>query len=90
MAPAKRKTRAQLRQDAALVRLLRTAVEQTGDEDGWANLSTAAQYIANNNSSFSSINYGFRKISDLIKATDMFEMKRRDGAAIYLRDKRAA
>ena len=68
--------------------LLRSCLQRQQRRD--ANLSAAAQYIANNNSSFSCINYGYRKISDLIKATDMFEMKRRDGAAIYLRDKRAA
>ncbi|MEM1110658.1 MAG: NYN domain-containing protein [Pseudomonadota bacterium] len=86
----KRKTRAQLRQDTALVRLLRTAVEQTCDDDGWANVGSVANYIANNNSSFSSINYGFRKISDLINATELFNMEMRNGTAMYIRDQRAS
>lgn len=83
--PAK-KTKAKLRQDTALVRLLRTAVEQTAGDDGWANMGQVASYIANNNSSFSSINYGYRKISDLIKATDLFKIELRNGTAMYIRD----
>lgn len=81
-----RKTRAQLRQDASLVRLLRTAVEQASDDDGWANMGMVASYISNNNSSFSSINYGYKKISDLIRTTELFEIELRNGTAMYIRD----
>ena len=81
-----RKSKAQLRQDSSLVRLLRTAVEQTSDDDGWANMGQVASYISNNNSSFSSINYGYRKISDLIKATELFNIELRNGTAMYIRD----
>ncbi|MEH6584394.1 MAG: NYN domain-containing protein [Halioglobus sp.] len=84
-APAK-KTKAKLRQDSFLVRLLRTAVEQTAGDDGWANMGQVASYISNNNSSFSSINYGYRKISDLIKVTEMFKIELRNGSAMYVRD----
>jgi len=87
-APAGKKSKAQLRQDTALVRLLRTAVEQVSDDDGWAHMSRVANYIANNNSSFSSINYGFRKISDLIKATELFTIEMRNGTVMYLKDTR--
>jgi hypothetical protein len=82
-------SRAKLRQDAALVKLLRTAVEQTADDDGWANLGQVASYISNNVASFSSVNYGYRRISELIKATDLFDIDMRRGTAMYLRDKRA-
>jgi len=85
----KRRTRAKLRQDTALVRLLRTAVEQASDDDGWANMGQVASYISNNNSSFSSINYGFRKISDLIKETDLFKIELRNGTAMYIKDEKA-
>jgi uncharacterized protein (TIGR00288 family) len=83
-----RKTKAQLRQDTALVRLLRTAVEQASDEDGWAPMSRVGSHISNNNSSFSSINYGFGRISDLIRATDLFKIERRNGTAMYVKDAR--
>ncbi len=83
-----RKTKAQLRQNSALVKLLRTAVEQTSDDDGWANMGMVANYISNNNSSFSSINYGYRKISDLVKATELFKIEMRNGTHMYIKDAR--
>lgn len=83
--PAKR-SKAKLRQDTALVRLLRTAVEQTAGDDGWANMGQVGSYISNNNSSFSSINYGYKKISDLIKATELFNVELRNGTAMYIKD----
>jgi uncharacterized protein (TIGR00288 family) len=86
--PSIRKTKAQLRQDTALVRLLRTAVEQASDDDGWANMGRVASYISNNNSSFSSINYGFGRTSDLIRATELFTVEMRNGTAMYLKDAR--
>ena len=87
--PPARKTRAQLRQNSDLVKLLRTAVEQASGDDGWANMGAVAGHISNNNSSFSSINYGYRKISDLIKATELFKVEMRNGTAMYIRDSRA-
>jgi uncharacterized protein (TIGR00288 family) len=87
--PAKQKaSRSTLRQDAALVKLLRTAVEQAADDDGWANMGQVASYISNNAASFSSVNYGYRRTSELIKATGLFEIEFRNGTAMYLRDRR--
>ena len=83
-----KKSKAQLRQNSSLVKLLRTAVDQAAGDDGWANMGTVASYISNNNSSFSSINYGYRKISDLIKATELFQVELRNGTAMYIKDPR--
>lgn len=84
-----RKNKSQLRQDTSLVRLLRTAVDQASDDDGWANMGQVANYISNNNSSFSAVNYGYRRISDLIKATEFFEIDMRNGGtAMYVKDSR--
>ncbi len=83
-----RKSKKLLRQDTALVKLLRTAVEQTSDDDGWADLSRVGSYISNN-SSFSSINYGYKKIGDLIRASELFEIEmRKDGKTMCIRDMR--
>lgn len=84
---AKRKDRRALRMDASLVKLLRTAVEQTSDDDGWANLGTVGSYISNN-SSFSSLNYGYRKFSDLVREIDLFEINQVRGVGLLIRDKR--
>ncbi len=82
----RRRSKGKLRQDSALVRLLRTAVDQAADDDGWANMGQVASYISNNNSSFSSVNYGYKRVSDLIKATELFDIDLRNGTAMYLRD----
>ena len=83
---AAKRSRNELRQDTALVKLLRTAVEQTSDDDGWAHMSSVAHYISNN-SSFSPINHGYKKLGDLIRATELFEVDMR-GTAMFIRDAR--
>lgn len=86
---SKRKSKSELRRDAKLVRLLRTAVEQTSGDDGWAHMSRVGHYISNN-SSFSPVNYGYRKLSDLIRASDLFEIETRDkDSAMYIKDARS-
>ena len=83
---SKKKGKNELKKDTSLVRLLRTAVEQTSEDDGWALLSKVGSYISNN-SSFSAINYGYKKLGDLIRAIELFdEEMRNDGKSIYIRD----
>lgn len=83
-----KKSKLELRKDTTLVKLLRTAVEQTSDDDGWAELGRVGHYISNN-SSFSSINYGYKKLGDLIKVSELFDIEmRRDGKAMYIKDLR--
>jgi len=85
-------TAAQLTGDAALVSLLRNAVEAASDDDGWAPLSSVGNIITNQRPDFDSRSYGYGKLSDLIKATALFEIERRspgDGkqALMYAREK---
>ncbi|MDQ7086213.1 MAG: NYN domain-containing protein [Sulfurovum sp.] len=63
----------EMRNDAWLVNVLQTALEQTMDEDGWANLASIGKYI-NNSTSFSPINYGYKKLSNLIDTIDIFDV----------------
>ncbi len=80
--------RKSLRSNTSLVRLLRTSVEQTLEDDGWAHMSNVGHYISNN-SSFSAINYGYKKLGDLIRATELFDVEmRNDGKAMYIKDAR--
>ncbi|MFK5914119.1 MAG: NYN domain-containing protein [Woeseiaceae bacterium] len=82
------KSRAELRQDTGLVKLLRTAVEQTSEDDDWAHMSKVGHYISNN-SSFSSINYGYKKLGDLIRETELFDIEmRKNGTSMYIKDSR--
>jgi uncharacterized LabA/DUF88 family protein len=85
-------TAAQLKGDAALVSLLRKAVEAASDDDGWAPLSSVGNIITNQRPDFDSRSYGYGKLSDLINATALFEIERRsqgDGkqALMYAREK---
>ena len=77
-----------LRRDARLVSLLRNAVESAAGEDGWSMLGAVGQQIGNQ-ASFDPRNYGYRKLIDLIEATQLFELDRR-GSQFVLRDKRQA
>lgn len=70
-------TAAQLKADAALVSLLRNAVEGASDDDGWAPLSSVGNIITNQRPDFDSRSYGYAKLSDLIKATSLFQVERR-------------
>ena len=83
-----RQDSAALKRDARLVTLLRNAVESAAGEDGWSALGAVGQQIGNQ-ASFDPRNYGYRKLIDLIEATQLFELDRR-GSQVVLRDKRQA
>jgi uncharacterized LabA/DUF88 family protein len=87
-ASVQKKSTNELKGDARLVTLLRNAVEACLDDDGWAALSAVGSHISNQ-TSFDHRNYGYRKLSDLIEATGLFDSQRRN-THLYLRDKRSA
>jgi len=68
-----RKTALELQQDKWLKKLLDNALNQTMDEFGWSNLADMGAYI-NNKSSFSPINYGYKKLSTLLKVMDLYDL----------------
>lgn len=84
--PSQRIDGATLKSDRQLVRMLRTAVDEAADDDGWAQLSQVSDQIRNQ-SSIQPGNYGYAKFSGLIEAIDLFEVKR-DGKAVMVRRKR--
>ena len=86
--PPPRATRAQLRGDNKLVALLRRAVDSAADDSGWAKVGTVANHIANQ-SSFDSRNYGYAKLSKLLEATDLFEIRDSGGPGMALRHRRS-
>ncbi len=84
---------AQLKSDTALVNQLRNAIEAASDDDGWAALAYVGHILTKQSPDFDSRNYGYAKLSDLMAATKLFELDRRDPgdgkpAVIYVRDKR--
>jgi uncharacterized LabA/DUF88 family protein len=80
--PPKKRTGAELRDDASLISLLRSATEAARGEDGWSHLGAIGNHIANRGS-FTPKNYGYRTLKPLIVATELFELHR-DGNHIKL------
>lgn len=79
-APPARKTTNELRGDAKLVHLLRTAAKSAADEDGWVNLAHVGQYIANHSPDFDPRSYGYAKLLPLLEKTELFDVKERKTA----------
>lgn len=65
--------RGELRKNTKLVALLRKAVELTAEDNGWSNIANVGIYISQN-SSFSPVNYGYKKLGKLIRATELFDI----------------
>lgn len=83
----------ELKQDTKLVNLLRSAVEASSDESGWAHLGPVGSYIAKQSPDFDPRNYGYRKLGELVRATELFEMEERPigqghSKEIYIKDSR--
>ena len=76
-----------LKSNTKLVNLLRKAIEATEDDDGWAALGPVGAHISNT-TSFDTRNYGFKNLSSLLKAIDLFELKRGPSNAYLVRDTR--
>ncbi|MEJ2404828.1 MAG: NYN domain-containing protein [Candidatus Thiodiazotropha sp.] len=76
-----------IKSDTKLIHLLRQAIEATEDEDGWASLGPVGSHISNK-TSFDTRNYGYKNLSSLFKAIDLFELRRGQGNAFLVRDKR--
>jgi uncharacterized LabA/DUF88 family protein len=76
-----------IKSDTKLINLLRQAIEATEEDNGWAALGPVGSHISNK-TSFDTRNYGYRNLSSLFKAIDLFELKRGPGNSYLVRDKR--
>jgi uncharacterized protein (TIGR00288 family) len=71
--------------DASLVKLLGEAWKAASrDDDDFAKLQEVGQ-IAGNRSSFDVRNYGFKRLSELVRSIDRFELKRGGDKQLYVR-----
>ena len=75
-----------------LRKLVRNSVNDVADEDGWAFLGDVGNMILRKQPSFDSRNYGYSKLTALIKSLGMFEIDKRDTSNpgikhIFIRDK---
>ncbi len=75
-----RKAAAELNGDARLVALLREAVAAVAGADGWAELGPMGTHLHQREPHFSPTHYGYEKLKELLKATELFELTSRQGA----------
>lgn len=88
-----KKSKNELRGDTKLVNILRNSISEYENGDGWAHLGSCGQLIKKQFPDFDSRSYGYRTLTLLIEATDLFEIERRKSGSeschdIYVRDKR--
>ena len=70
--------------DRATLNLIYKAVKDNSDDSGWAYLGLVGGYINAVKPDFDTRNYGFDKLSSLVKALGIFETKM-NGSQMYLR-----
>lgn len=76
-----------LRQPSAATPMIKTAIAQMENEDGWVNLGPVGTRLANMASDFDPRTYGFRKLSDLVRKTNAFDIQAGEGNAVRIRIK---
>jgi len=76
-----------IKSDTKLINLLRQAIESTAEDDGWAALGSVGSHISNK-TSFDTRNYGYKNLSSLVKAIDLFKLKRGAGISYLVKDTR--
>ena len=79
-----------LQPPAAATPIIAKAIEQIESEDGWVSLSAVGKQLANLSSDFDPRNYGFRKLSDLVRKTDAFEIDASESGMVRIRHKPSA
>lgn len=77
-----------------VVRLIAGAIQDVSDEDGWVFMGELGNILPRRQPDFDPRNYGFEKLTTLVKSIDRFEIDARPTSApnvkhIYVRDKKA-
>jgi uncharacterized LabA/DUF88 family protein len=72
---------------SAATPLIKKAITQLESEDGWVTLGEVGKQLANLASDFDPRTYGFRKLSDLVRKTDAFDIQDQKGGAVRIRRK---
>lgn len=65
-----------LRTNRELVKLLKDAYEAIADEDEWTHLGPIGTQLTKLSPSFDPRNYGYKKLSDLVHDTNLFEIRK--------------
>ena len=68
-------TSQKLNNNSALITLLKDAYEAVDEEDGWVHLGVFGAQLTKLSPSFDARNYHYKKLSELIRAIDLFEVR---------------
>jgi uncharacterized LabA/DUF88 family protein len=74
-----------LQPPSAAAPILKKVIAQMDSEDGWVDLGTFGSRLANIFSDFDSRTYGYKKLSDLVRKTDAFEVDQPEGGRLRMR-----
>ncbi len=78
-----------LQPPSAATPIIAKAIAQTESEDGWMQLGAVGNQLANLAPDFDSRTFGFRKLSDLVRKTNAFEIDHPEGGTMRIRIKQA-
>ena len=76
---------AALRPVSAAAPILRKVISQMDSEDGWVSLSALGRRLPNLASDFDPRTYGYRKLSDLVRGLDAFDLQQIDGGGLRIK-----
>jgi uncharacterized LabA/DUF88 family protein len=76
-----------------VIKLISSTISDLADEGGWAFLGDVGNLLQKKQPNFDSRNYGFQKLTPLIKSINKFEVEEREGSKgriklIYVRNKK--
>lgn len=77
-----------LRGDTKLVSGLRSCVSTASGEDGWADLSAVGSLMRKQQPDFDSRNWGYAKLSDLVRATELFNLQPRPSGGLQIQSRK--
>ncbi|MBT6226154.1 MAG: Maebl, partial [Candidatus Scalindua sp.] len=75
-----------------VIKLISSTISDLADDDGWAFLGEVGNLLQKKQPNFDSRNYGFQKLTPLIKSTKQFEIEQRENLKgrfklIYVKNK---
>jgi len=79
-----------LQSPSAAAPIISKVIAQMESEDGWVPLGAVGTQLANLASDFDPRTFGFRKLSDLVRKTNSFEIDHPEGGSLRIRIKPAA
>jgi uncharacterized LabA/DUF88 family protein len=77
-----------LQPPSAAIPLIKKVLSQEETDDGWVTLGTVGKQLSNLASDFDPRTFGFRKLSDLVRKTNEFEIEHPEGGPLRIRAKR--